>query len=69
MAVLCPYNLPAHLTNGHIVPALLAGNGVVFKPSEKTPAVGEMLVRFYHEAGVPEDVIFRTWLCKNGRVR
>lgn len=57
MAVLGPYNFPAHLPNGHIVPALLAGNGVVFKPSEKTPAVGEMLVRFYHEAGVPEDVV------------
>jgi len=57
MAVLGPYNFPAHLPNGHIVPALLAGNGVVFKPSEKTPAVGEMLVRFYHEAGVPEDAM------------
>jgi succinylglutamic semialdehyde dehydrogenase len=57
LAVLGPYNFPAHLPNGHIVPALLAGNAVVFKPSEKTPAVGEMLVRFYHEAGVPEDVV------------
>ena len=57
MAVLGPYNFPAHLPNGHIVPALLAGNGVLFKPSEKTPAVGEMLVRFYHEAGVPQDVV------------
>jgi succinylglutamic semialdehyde dehydrogenase len=57
MAVLGPYNFPAHLPNGHIVPALLAGNAVVFKPSEKTPAVGEMLVRFYHEAGVPDDVV------------
>ncbi len=52
MAVLGPYNFPAHLPNGHIVPALLAGNAVVFKPSEKTPAVGEMLVRLLHEAGV-----------------
>jgi succinylglutamic semialdehyde dehydrogenase len=57
LAVLGPYNFPAHLPNGHIVPALLAGNGIVFKPSEKTPAVGEMLVRLYHEAGVPEDVV------------
>jgi succinylglutamic semialdehyde dehydrogenase len=57
LAVLGPYNFPAHLPNGHIVPALLAGNAVVFKPSEKTPAVGEMLVRLYHEAGVPEDVV------------
>ncbi|HEX8572743.1 MAG TPA: succinylglutamate-semialdehyde dehydrogenase [Allosphingosinicella sp.] len=57
LGVLGPYNFPAHLPNGHIVPALLAGNAVVFKPSEKTPAVGEMLVRLYHEAGVPEDVV------------
>jgi succinylglutamic semialdehyde dehydrogenase len=57
LAVLGPYNFPAHLPNGHIVPALLAGNTVVFKPSEKTPAVGEMLVRFYHEAGVPEGAV------------
>src|SRR3712207_4736885 len=57
LAVLGPYNFPAHLPNGHNVPALLAGNAVVFKPSEKTPAVGEMLVHLYHEAGVPEDVV------------
>jgi succinylglutamic semialdehyde dehydrogenase len=57
LAVLGPYNFPAHLPNGHIVPALLAGNTVVFKPSEKTPAVGEMLVRLYHEAGVPDGAV------------
>ena len=57
LAVLGPYNFPAHLANGHIVPALIAGNTVVFKPSEKTPAVGEMLVRLLHEAGVPEGVV------------
>ena len=45
LAVLGPYNFPAHLPNGHIVPALIAGNAVVFKPSEKTPATGEFLVR------------------------
>jgi succinylglutamic semialdehyde dehydrogenase len=57
LAVLGPHNFPAHLPNGHIVPALLAGNTVVFKPSEKTPAVGEMLVRLYHEAGVPDGAV------------
>ena len=57
LAVLGPYNFPAHLPNGHIVPALLAGNAVVFKPSEKTPAVGEFLVKLYHQAGVPEEVV------------
>ena len=53
MAVLGPYNFPAHLPNGHIVPALIAGNAVIFKPSEKTPAVGEFLLGCFHRAGVP----------------
>jgi succinylglutamic semialdehyde dehydrogenase len=57
LAVLGPYNFPAHLPNGHIVPALLAGNTVVFKPSEKTPASGEFLVSCYHEAGIPEGAV------------
>ncbi len=57
LAVLGPYNFPAHLPNGHIVPALLAGNAVVFKPSEKTPATGKMLVDLYHAAGIPNGVI------------
>ncbi|TCD04956.1 succinylglutamate-semialdehyde dehydrogenase [Erythrobacteraceae bacterium CFH 75059] len=57
MAVLGPYNFPAHLPNGHIVPALIAGNSVVLKPSEKTPAVAEFLVRCYHEAGIGADVV------------
>ncbi|HET7282057.1 MAG TPA: succinylglutamate-semialdehyde dehydrogenase [Sphingomicrobium sp.] len=57
LAVLGPYNFPAHLPNGHIVPALIAGNAVVFKPSEKTPATGEFLVECYSDAGIPEDVV------------
>ena len=57
LAVLGPYNFPAHLPNGHIVPALIAGNAALFKPSEKTPATGEFLVDCYHRAGVPQDVV------------
>ena len=57
LAVLGPYNFPVHLPNGHIVPALIAGNTVVFKPSEKTPASGEFLVRCFHEAKIPEGAI------------
>ncbi len=57
MAVLGPYNFPAHLPNGHIVPALIAGNTILFKPSEKTPAVAEALVKCFHAAGIPEDVV------------
>jgi succinylglutamic semialdehyde dehydrogenase len=57
MAVLGPYNFPGHLPNGHIVPALLAGNTVVFKPSELTPAVGEAVVSAWVKAGLPEGVL------------
>src|SRR5439155_987622 len=46
-----------HLPNGHIVPALIAGNAVVFKPSEKTPATGALLVQCFHAAGIPEGVV------------
>ncbi|GAA4053355.1 succinylglutamate-semialdehyde dehydrogenase [Parerythrobacter jejuensis] len=52
MVVLGPYNFPAHLPNGHIVPALIAGNVVIFKPSEKTPAVGELLMECFTKAGM-----------------
>jgi succinylglutamic semialdehyde dehydrogenase len=57
LAVLGPYNFPAHLPNGHIVPALLAGNAVIFKPSEKTPATGAFLVDCYRAAGIPEGCV------------
>lgn len=49
-AVIGPFNFPAHLPNGHIIPALLLGNTVVFKPSDKTPATGDLLARWLHEA-------------------
>lgn len=55
-AVLGPFNFPAHLPNGHIVPALLTGNTVIFKPSEKTPAVGQLYAEMIHEAGFPKGV-------------
>jgi succinylglutamic semialdehyde dehydrogenase len=57
LAVLGPYNFPMHLPNGHIVPALIAGNAIVFKPSEKTPASGVALVDCFHAAGLPEGVV------------
>lgn len=56
-AVIAPFNFPLHLPNGHIVPALLAGNCVILKPSELTPACGEMLHRLFLEAGFPKDVV------------
>lgn len=57
LAVLGPYNFPAHLPNGHIVPALIAGNVVVFKPSEKTPATGELLALCFNRAGISAAVV------------
>ena len=57
MAVFGPYNFPGHLPNGHIVPALLAGNTVVFKPSEQTPMTGELAVKLWEKAGLPAGVI------------
>ena len=57
LAVLGPYNFPAHLPNGHIVPALLAGNVIVFKPSEQTPAVADFMAGLWAKAGLPEGVL------------
>jgi len=57
VAVFGPYNFPGHLPNGHIVPALIAGNTVVFKPSELTPKVAEFTVALWQQAGLPAGVI------------
>ncbi|MCP5057586.1 MAG: aldehyde dehydrogenase family protein [bacterium] len=56
LAVLGPFNFPAHLPNGHIVPALATGNCVVFKPSDHTPAVGDWMQRAWRDAGLPSGV-------------
>ena len=57
VAVFGPFNFPGHLPNGHIVPALLAGNAVVFKSSEQTPLVAQETVRCWEEAGLPAGVL------------
>jgi succinylglutamic semialdehyde dehydrogenase len=57
LAVLGPYNFPGHLPNGHIVPALLAGNTVVFKPSEHTPRCAVEIFKLWEEAGLPSGTI------------
>ena len=56
-AVLGPFNLPGHLPNAHIAPALLAGNTVVFKPSEHAPLAGRTLVECWIHAGLPPGVL------------
>ncbi len=57
LAVLGPYNFPGHLPNGHIVPALLAGNTVVFKPSEQAPLTALETARLWQAAGLPAGVL------------
>ena len=57
VAVFGPYNFPGHLPNGHIVPALIAGNTIVFKPSDLTPLVAEKMVELWEAAGLPKGVL------------
>ncbi|WP_298164929.1 succinylglutamate-semialdehyde dehydrogenase [Novosphingobium sp.] len=57
VAVISPYNMPALLPAAQIIPALIAGNVVVFKPSEKAPATGDMLTRCFHRAGISAAVV------------
>lgn len=57
LAVFGPYNFPGHLPNGHIVPALIAGNTIVFKPSELTPYTAEFTVQLWEKAGLPSGVL------------
>ena len=55
--VLGPFNFPVHLPNGHIIPTLLAGNSVIFKPSELGKKSAEHYIKIAHEAGLPKDVL------------
>lgn len=57
LAVFGPFNFPGHLPNGHIIPALLAGNTVVFKPSELVPAVACAMLQLWQQAGLPPGVL------------
>lgn len=56
LSVIGPFNFPGHLANGHIVPALITGNTVIFKPSEKTPITAQKMAECLLEAGVPSGV-------------
>jgi aldehyde dehydrogenase (NAD+) len=57
VAVVTPWNFPLSMAARKIAPALAAGNGVVFKPSEITPLMGQRLVEVLLEAGLPPDLI------------
>jgi succinylglutamic semialdehyde dehydrogenase len=56
MAVIGPFNFPAHLPNGHIIPALISGNTIVYKPSEQTPAVAQLYAQMIEKAEFPAGV-------------
>jgi alpha-ketoglutaric semialdehyde dehydrogenase len=53
VAAITPWNFPLNIPSRKLGPALAAGNGVVFKPSEITPRSGQRLVEALVEAGVP----------------
>ncbi|MBA2405143.1 MAG: aldehyde dehydrogenase family protein, partial [Bdellovibrionales bacterium] len=55
--VIGPFNFPCHLANGQILSALLAGNSIIFKPSEKTIYSAQLMIECFHQAGFPEGVI------------
>lgn len=65
IAVFGPFNFPGHLPNGHIVPALLAGNTVIFKPSELAPLTAEQIIQCWEKTGLPKGVINLT---QGGRI-
>ena len=57
VAVITPWNFPLAMAARKIAPALAAGNGVVFKPSEITPLMGQRLVEVLLEAGAPAGLV------------
>lgn len=57
IAVITSYAMPAQIPAGHVVPALIAGNAVILKPSERAPACGELLMTLFNRAGIPHAVV------------
>lgn len=57
-AVIAPWNFPLAIPAGMVAAALVTGNPVLFKPSERSPVIGQLLVEMLIEAGVPERVLF-----------
>lgn len=56
VALITPFNFPFANPLWKAAPALLAGNTVVFKPSELTPATASLIVEIFEEAGIPPGV-------------
>jgi aldehyde dehydrogenase (NAD+) len=57
VGVITPWNFPVAIPLWGCLPALLAGNTVVLKPSEETPVCGHELAKLFEEAGFPAGVI------------
>src|SRR6476620_2230526 len=57
VGVITPWNFPIAIPSWKTLPALVAGNTVVFKPATDTPALGERYVEILVEAGVPAGVV------------
>jgi aldehyde dehydrogenase (NAD+) len=57
VAAITPWNFPLNIPSRKLGPALAAGNGVVFKPSDVTPLLGQRLVDALLEAGLPPGAI------------
>jgi succinylglutamic semialdehyde dehydrogenase len=55
--IIGPFNFPCHLANGQILSALVAGNSIIFKPSEKTCYSAQLMIECFHSAGFPAGVI------------
>jgi RHH-type proline utilization regulon transcriptional repressor/proline dehydrogenase/delta 1-pyrroline-5-carboxylate dehydrogenase len=56
-AVIAPWNFPLAIPTGMVSAALVTGNPVIFKPSERSPMMGHWLTEILREAGVPEGVL------------
>jgi succinate-semialdehyde dehydrogenase/glutarate-semialdehyde dehydrogenase len=57
IAVITPWNYPFLLPMGELVMSVLAGNAVVFKPSEITPLIGLKIQELFEESGFPKDLV------------
>src|SRR5918996_20079 len=57
VGMITPWNFPVAIPSWKIFPAVLAGNGVVIKPSEPAPACCEAFVAACAEAGLPADLV------------
>jgi succinylglutamic semialdehyde dehydrogenase len=57
LAAISPFNFPAQIPAGQVIPALIAGNSVVLKPSERAPATAKMLVECFYAAGLPHGAL------------